>query len=138
MNWATLAWTTVRVHERLLEPPSASDLEAFHRDQARVARLLGLPGDAVPSTRAGFLSWFDAVRRERLHVTSQARAIAEALFAPTGGGAVAGLPGAGLARALASSLLPEELRGPYGLHWSVENEARLDRFVHSVRQLRGA
>jgi uncharacterized protein (DUF2236 family) len=136
--WATLAWTTVRVHERLLGPPAPAELEAFHLDQARVARLLGLPPERVPTSRAGFLARFEAVRRDQLHVTPEARAIARALFAPGTRGAVAGVPGAGLARALATSLLPQELRQPFGLGWTSGDEERLERFLLGVRRLRAS
>lgn len=134
--WATLAWTTVRIHERLLEPVEIGELDVFHADQARVAQLLGLPADRTPATRADFLGYFDRMRRERLVVTDEARAIAEALFSRTSSGLVAGMPGAGLARALATSLLPAELREPFGLMWSEADEERLDRFASQVRRLR--
>jgi uncharacterized protein (DUF2236 family) len=134
--WATLAWTTVRVHERLLEPLEAADLDAFHADQARVARLLGLPVERAPATRAAFLDYFESMRREQLVVTDEARAIADALFSRTGAGLVAGVPGSGLARALATSLLPGELRAPFRLTWSDADEERLDRFANQVRRLR--
>jgi uncharacterized protein (DUF2236 family) len=134
--WATLAWTTVRVHERLLEPFDAAELEAFHADQARVAQLLGLSPERVPATRAAFEAYFAGVRREQLFVTDEARAIAEALFSAPASGLVAGVPGVGLARALATSLLPAELREPFGLGWSAADEERLDRFAEQVRRLR--
>jgi len=134
--WATLAWTTVRVHERLLEPLAIDELDAFHADQARVARLLGLPADRTPTTRADFLGYFDLMRRERLFVTDEARAVADALFSRTSSGLVAGMPGGGLARALATSLLPEELREPFELRWSGADEERLEAFASQVRRLR--
>jgi len=136
--WATLAWTTVRVHERLLDPIAGPDLEAFHADQARVARLLGVPASRVPATRDAFRDYVDSMVRDRLFVTGEARAVSDALFTgPAGTGVlVGGLPGAGMARALATSLLPPDLRDPFGLPWSPEEEARLDRFAESVRSLR--
>lgn len=132
--WATLVWTTVRVHERLLGPVSRDDRISFHGDQARVACLLGIPAASVPATPEAFADLFDRFRRTRLCVTPEGRAIADALFGA--GGVGAGLPGAGMARALAASLLPPELRDPFGISWSEGDEARLDRFADSVRRLR--
>jgi len=132
--WATLAWTTVRVHERVLGSVRADERASFHADQAGVARLLGIPEPIIPVSPDGFDRYFDRVRRTQLYVTPEAREIADALFGAAGAGAR--VPGFGLARALAASLLPAELRGPLGLAWSRSDEERLDRFARSTRGLR--
>lgn len=135
--WATLAWTTLRVHERILVPVAPLDRERFHADHARVARLLGVPEDRVPATSDDFDRYFARVLRDDLAVGPEGRRIADALFALTArqGGAM-GVPGAGLVLSLSTSLLPAELREPFGLEWSSRDEDRLERFVDSVRRLR--
>lgn len=135
--WMTVAWTTVRVRERLLEPAFPAELDAFHRDHARVARLLGVPSELAPSTHEGFGRSFDRIRCEALAVGDEARAVAGALLGRGGPGPGAPLPGGGLARALAAALLPEELREPYGLDWGPDSEQRLARLAERIRRLRG-
>ena len=134
--WATLAWTTVRVHERLLDPIERTELDTFHREQACVARLLGVPTERAPANRGDFVAYFDRVRRDTLCVTEEGRTVASALFDSALQGPMAGVPGAGLARALATSLLPEELRDPFGLEWSPASEERLDQFADRLRAAR--
>jgi uncharacterized protein (DUF2236 family) len=130
--WATLVDTALLMYERFVGPLDDGAREAYCADQARVARLLGVPAELVPAGHAAFRRYFDGMLAgDALAVTPAARSIADAVLHPPGD------PDAGrLVRAISAGLLPERLRREFGLAWDERRAARLDALVASVRALR--
>lgn len=132
--WATLAESALRVYERFRAPLDAAARDAYHAEHAALARVLGVPPEGVPETRASFERYFDGmVASDRLAITPAAREVAGAVLDPP---AAIRLPGAGRLALATRALLPARLREAYGLAWGPEEEARMERLTDSVRGLR--
>jgi uncharacterized protein (DUF2236 family) len=129
--WATLVWTTLQIHDRLVAPVATADRETFHREHAVVARLLGVPDSGVPRSAGDFDAYFARMLESELWVTDEAREVASSILAPA-----VPLPGVGLVRALTTALLPEALREAYGLTWSAADAGRLEQLAAQVKALR--
>ena len=126
--WATLVDTALEVYTRFVAALPEAALADYYRDQAAIARLLGVPDALVPADVDAFRAWFAAMLEgETLHVTAEARAIADAVFAA---------PSAGLVRPLTAALLPPRLRDAFGLPWGAASAARVERLAASVKTLR--
>ncbi len=131
--WATLLDTALVVYQRFVEPLSDEALAAYHRDQAALARLLGVPRDLVPDRPEDFRRLVEETLADgTLRVGDDARAIARSVLeAPTGPwGKTAGL--------LTAGLLPAPLREDFGLPWDESREHALQGLEARVRAARRA
>ncbi len=133
--WATLAWTAREVYLRVAGPLSDEALSDYHREHGILARLIGVPAEAVPDTPDAFASYFDQTVAETLAVGATARDIAGFILDPPPAMRALGI---GRARALAAALLPEPVREGFGLPWDAAREARLEDWLASVRAMRAA
>lgn len=130
--WATLVDTSLAVYERFVADLDEAAREAYYRDQRAIARLLGVPPEAVPETWSDFRGYFTGmVESEALSVGPQAREVAQAVLHPPGG-----LPNAGGVRLMTTALLPARLRESFSLPWDAGRAQRFDALVASVRRLR--
>lgn len=124
---ATLYWTAVRVHERVFGPLDQASADRFYREFAAVGTSLQLPPEAWPASRVAFEEyWNDAV--EHLAVLPTARTVSRELLraehAPIWMRLI--MP---LARLATVALLPERLRGQYGLVLTERNRRRYERMM---------
>ncbi|MEE8581152.1 MAG: oxygenase MpaB family protein [Myxococcota bacterium] len=130
--WASLLWTSLRVLERLLEPVSAAEKQAFYHDHRVVALVLRVTPGLVPSDFPAFLRYFDdVVSGGTLTVTDEARSIAQFVLDPP-----VSASGGRLLRAMTTALLPPPIRMAFGLSWEEADAARLDSLCGAVRGLR--
>lgn len=129
--WATLVDTARAVYERFVGPIPAEGLEAYHREHAVIGRLLGVPPEMAPESRAAFSAyWAGMVDGPDLAVGPAARDIARFVLEnpqALGGGRV---------RALTAALLPARLRAEYGLDWDEARAERIERWAAEIRSLR--
>lgn len=126
--WATLLDTAWQVYQRFVAPFPPGALDAWYVDQAALARLLGVPAALVPADADAFRRWCDeTVASDVLTVTDEGREIARAVLdTPTG-------EIGHFARLMAVGLLPERLRGAFGLPWDDAREAALAALASRVR-----
>ncbi|MEY2847554.1 MAG: hypothetical protein RI885_219 [Actinomycetota bacterium] len=119
---ATLYDTAVRVHQRLLGPLTAAELDAIYLDYHVVGTALQVPPDAWPPNRSAFEPWWDE-RIRMLVVDDTARGVARELLYPSTGPLWlrAGMP---LARLATAGLLPPRIRQAYGMPWGPRRERR--------------
>jgi uncharacterized protein (DUF2236 family) len=130
--WATLADTARAVYERFVEPLDPAAIAAYEADHRVVARVLGVPRELLPPDPAAFRRYFDGMLEGgTLAVSSQGRAIAEAVLHPP-----VPLAGGGMMRLVTAGLLPASLRRAFGLPWDDARAARLEALTASVRGLR--
>lgn len=130
--WATLVETSLRVYELFVTALAPEAREAYYAGQRVLARLLGVPAEAVPPTLADFRAYFDGmVASDALSVGSQGRDIADAVLDPPGG-----MTDAATVRLLTTALLPPRLRDEFALPWDAAREQRFATLRASVRRLR--
>ncbi len=91
---------------------SDGDADRFVAEMTRVAPLVGLPADAVPSTLDDLRA---VLRASHLEMTTAARAGARTILSPPL--PLAARPRYGVAVAGAVSLLPRKVRAAYGFTW---------------------
>lgn len=113
LRWvqATLADTSVLVHEQVFGPLSPAELDAFHRESRLFAGLFGIPAGMLGPDWASARAYVEEMcASDVLTVTPEARRLARALLA----GAGSRLAAPGWYRALTAHLLPERLRRDFG------------------------
>ena len=136
MLWvhATLVDTGLVVHERLVGALSERDRDGFVADMALVARVFGLPDGLAPTSFAAFSRYLEErLASGDLVVGRQAREVADAVLRPRMRPPLR-TAAAALARASAS-MLPEPIRGQYGVRLPAAERAALRTTEHAVRQL---
>lgn len=130
---ATLYWSALRVHERVFGPMDPASADRFYREFAAVGTSLQLPAAAWPATRNDFATYWDAAIRD-LEVLPAAvtvcRRLLRAKQAPLWMRAL--MPWARLATV---ALLPESLRGRYGLVLTERNRRRYERMMSVIAAL---
>lgn len=124
---ATLIDSIPLVYDLFVRPLSLVEREGYYQDSRLLAPLLGIPGDMMPATYAGFTSYMEEMlNSEVLTVGDTARELVRALFAGPVIGSVtlaASIVGIGL--------LPERLRRAYNFPW----DDRRDRVLRGVAGL---
>ncbi len=131
-NWvnATLTETALTLHARLFGPLPESVAERYYEDATEVAAILGCPRDAQPADLAEFRAYF-ARTVESLQVTDTARRLARAVL--DGRRLPAYLkPGLPVNRFVTAGLLPERVRGQYGLSWGPARERSLTALLRTT------
>ena len=97
-----------------------------------MARMMGIQAQAIPPTATAFHEYMtEMLKGDALHVTTQGRLVADALFAPT-------LRGYATRRFSFASIgmLPPRLRAEFGFTWDDTREAQLERFAQWSRRVR--
>lgn len=131
----TLLDSIVLVYERLVAPLSAAERDAYCRDAAPVAVDLNARPDQVPLTWADVRAQIDRMSASgALVVSPQARALARALIEPSFAALVR--PLARVNRLVTFGLLPPAIREQYGVAWTGDDEAALERWLDRIRRLR--
>ena len=129
---ATLVDTALRVYGRFVAPLSEADEQAYHRESGRVAMMLGVPETLLPPTIGSLRAWMaDRIADDTIHVTPQARRIAQTVLNP-----IAYVPRVvwDAAHLISLSTLPPSLRGQYGIAWSATRERGVERIARVTRR----
>ena len=114
---ATLFDTSIRTYELLFAPLSHEDRERYHAESGRVARLLGVPDEAIaPSYKDFRSSWAGMLTGEDIAVGAQGRELARAVLTPK----LRFVPRHAYAplSLFTIGLLPAPARARYGFRWS--------------------
>ncbi len=113
---ATLIDTSLRVHRDFFGPLDSPTLFRYYEETKWMAAVLGVPPHLLPPTPEDFDSYMrDMLASETLTVTDTARALAAAVLRPPI--PLVGTPAGPLLSFVTAALLPERLRGEYGLLW---------------------
>lgn len=130
--WGTLVDSVVRVYERFVSPLTFADKCAYYADSTRLARLLGIADEHIPPTFTAFNLYMGVtLYGDTLQVTGEARAVMDALYAPSlRGRATRWFSFASI------GLLPPRWRHAYGYTWNDADARRLERLAAWSRQLR--
>lgn len=127
----TLVDTALRVYSRFVGPLSPADEQAYHRESARVAVLLGVPPAEVPPTIGELRAWMsEMVGGGRVHVTPAARAIARTVLYPSRFPPRLAWDAAHL---VSIATLPPPIRRQYGIPWSAARERGIERIASASR-----
>src|SRR6185369_17753992 len=111
---------------------SMNERRQYYSDSLVAVDLFDIPSTIVPQTYDDFLQYMDRMMNgNAIHVTDQARDVANALFARTPSGLMlfAG-------SAVGIALLPERLRDEFGFHWHLKQKAWLQRLPAICRNIR--
>jgi len=128
---STITDSTLLVYERFVSKLSPQDRESYYADSLMVGELFGIPQAITPQTYDAFREYFDRMMEgDAIHVSHQARQIADALYERTPSGM---LLFAGSAISLA--MLPERLRDEFGFTWR-RGETLRDRIPRICKSLR--
>ncbi len=138
MLWvhATLVESSLAVYSRFVGRLAPDEEEAYYREMALVARLLGLPAVAIPAALADFREYLHAqLAGPEICVTAPAREVAAVILE-------APLPAplrllAPAHRLATTALLPARLREEYGLGWSRAHALPLALATRPLRLLAG-
>lgn len=130
---ATLWDTTVRMHELIVEPLSASEKDRFYEETKLFAYLFGIPDHVLPADWAAFVAYNERMwESDQLFVTPAAVELTHFLFKPLA-------PGLGpLMRTLklaTVATLPPRLRAAFGLPCDAATTHRFSRVVRRVARL---
>jgi uncharacterized protein (DUF2236 family) len=129
---ATITDSTLLVYDSFVSRLTDDDCESYYADNLRVAELFGIPSSITPQNYKDFRVYFDRMMAgEAIHVSDEARDIADALFARTPSGL---LLFAG--SALSLGLLPERLHDEFGFGSRVPAARSWKRIPNLCRSLR--
>lgn len=134
MLWvhATLVVCSLGSFTRFVSPLSLEERERYYREMALVARIFGVPADAIPPSLREFEAWWQRMLAgDTITVTPPARDIAAVILE-------ARLPGpmrliAPTHRLATAALLPERVRQEYGLRWTRAHALALPLAARSLR-----
>ncbi|MGH2357953.1 MAG: oxygenase MpaB family protein [Candidatus Limnocylindria bacterium] len=130
---ATLVDTALRIYDRFVAELAPEEMEAYYRECAPVAELLGVPSDTLPATQGELRSWMDEmIGAGHVHVTPTALDIARTIVRPT-----RFPPGFvwDAAHLVSLSMLPDPLRRQYGIGWSASRERGVERLAAVTRRV---
>lgn len=129
---ATLIDSVPRAYERFVGPLTPAERNAYYKDCAKMARVMGIVREAIPPTYSAFQTYMhEMLDGDALRVTEQGRAVAAALFAPTLRGSATRL-----ISYASIGMLPPRLRAEFGFTWDTAREARLERIARWSRHVR--
>jgi uncharacterized protein (DUF2236 family) len=134
MLWvhATLVYSSLAAYERFVARLGEGEKERYLREMNVVAELFGTPRSVLPGCYGEFREYFDSqLRSETITVTEPARRVAAVIMStPVPAPMRLLVPAHRLATA---RLLPDRLRGEYGLHWTGVHELALPLAGGAVR-----
>jgi uncharacterized protein (DUF2236 family) len=131
---ATLVDSALATYECFVAPLAADERERFHAESRVVARLLGVPEEALPRSFAAFTHFVDeTIAGPVLHPTPTARRLADAVLHPP----LAFLPrfAGDVGAVLTLGLLPPVVRERYDLPWDRLRERGFSIARRAVRAL---
>jgi uncharacterized protein (DUF2236 family) len=130
---ATLVDTALRVYGRFVAPLSAADEDAYHAESGRIAVMLGVPPDLMPSSIAELRAWMASRMADgTIRVTPEARRIASTVLYP-----IRPVPKVAwdAAHLISLSTLPPAMRCEYGIGWSAARERGVERIATITRRV---
>jgi uncharacterized protein (DUF2236 family) len=134
MCWvhATLVHCSLGAYERFVRPLAVEDRQRYYEEMSLVARLFGVPAEALPGSYVELRAYFDAqVDSSSITVTRPAREVADVILAaPVPAPIRLLVPAHRLATA---HLLPAKLRDEYGLRWTAGHDLALPLAGAAVR-----
>jgi uncharacterized protein (DUF2236 family) len=131
---ATLVESMLVAYERFVGPLSFLERDAFCAEAAETARWFGVPEETLPLTAADLDQYFRRMYSTgEIAVGDDARALAQALFAPPLGPAV---PMFRVTKLLTLGLLPAPIRAQYGFEWDARRERTFHTLASLVRRVR--
>jgi uncharacterized protein (DUF2236 family) len=128
---ATLLDTALVTYQRFVGPLAPDETELYYEEMKRFAATFGVPAEILPPNVAAFRRYLHQ-ELSGLKVTPEARRLAEGILAPPAPAALA--PVRGLLRASTVGLLPERLRGPFGLTWGPARDRALEAAAAALRR----
>jgi uncharacterized protein (DUF2236 family) len=132
---ATLLDSIPLIYERVVQPVSARERDAYCAAAAWVAIALGAREHEVPRSSAALGAYLDRMyASESIAVGAQARALASAVLAPPFAPLVA--PVTWMNRLVTIGLLPGRIRTEYGFGWTAGQQRALARALTAVRLAR--
>ena len=134
LRWvhATLVETSLLTHELVLPALTDSEREKYWAEARLFAALFGLRQADLPSDWASFTAYNEAMSRsDILNVTPAARKIAEQIFLSR----ATGLRPPKWYLALTAHLLPEQLRGEFGLSFGEREQRSAKLALARIRRL---
>ena len=129
--WATLVDTTLLVYRRWVDRLDGPDLARYHAEQVRFAEAFGIPAGHAPATPEAFREYWELMLADELHVTDEARDVADATFRPHV--PLPLRPAFAAYAQLTAGLLPPSLREGYGVDWGPRRERGLDAAAATSR-----
>lgn len=131
---ATLVDSAIRAYELFVGRLSGEERSRYYDDARKLGRLFDIPDGVQPLCEAAFQTYFnDMLTGSTLAVGPAARALARDILYPR---PWILRPAAPLFRLVTAGLLPERLRGDYGLRWSKPGEKIFALFARFVRAAR--
>jgi uncharacterized protein (DUF2236 family) len=129
---ATLLESIPLIYDRVVEPLSRDELDAYCAEAASLAVDLGAHEAEVPRSRDALASYLDRMHASGvLTVGEDARQVAGAVLSPPL--AIVMAPLATINRTLTVGLLPPSIRPQYGFAWNPPDQRRLDRTFRLLR-----
>lgn len=130
--YATLIDSALAAHELVRGELSAPEREQYYSESRIFAALFGIPSAALPPSYRAFTAYAEAMRdSDILTVSAPARRIARQIFA--GGATWLRVPLS--YQALTLAMLPERLRGEFGLPYGAAEARVAERAMLWVRQI---
>jgi uncharacterized protein (DUF2236 family) len=128
---ATLVDSAMSAYDLLVAPLNAADRQEYYEDSKKLARLFGIQETNIPSSLAAFEGYLAAtMESETIAVGPTARSLARQILYPD---PWLLKPAAPVFRLLTAGLLPEKLRGAYGLTWDGPREKRFSLAAGAIR-----
>ena len=129
---ATLLESIVMTTELLIGPVTTDARDAFCSESAPTLVALGGDPARAPRTWEALAGYIARMHRSgTLHITQEARDIADAVLRPRLHGVT--LPGGALHRSITIGLLPSPIREAYGYSWDARRARRLKRIAGFLR-----
>jgi uncharacterized protein (DUF2236 family) len=131
----TLIESIVLIYDRLVQPLTEHERDAFCEASASVAIALGAEEYRVPRTWHALLTALDsAYASGRIVVGPTARELARAMLRPRGG--LVARPATWTNETLAVGMLPDRIRKEYGFRWNDSRQRLFSLTMAAVQRLR--
>jgi uncharacterized protein (DUF2236 family) len=128
---ATLIETALMTHDLVLPPLSPGERERYYRECRLLGLMFGLSEEDQPRDWGEFMKYCESMwTSDVLTVTPEARTIAEQVLK----GAGRWLRSPGWYHALTAHLLPEPVRGGFGLVYTDDERQRAERALRWIRR----
>jgi uncharacterized protein (DUF2236 family) len=136
LRWvhATLVDSVPLAFERFVGPLTLEEKTRYCAEAEMIGPLLGIPSGFLPRNLAEHQRYMsDMLASGQIHVTDNARALAQSLLFPKLGPAS---PMFAAARLTTIGLLPSSIREGYGFTWDARQQRAFDFFTTVVRGVR--
>jgi uncharacterized protein (DUF2236 family) len=132
---ATLLDSIPPIYDRVVQPVTVLERDAYCAEAAVVAIDLGAREREVPRTWNALRAYLDRMYASgSIAVSAQARALASAVLAPPFAPFVA--PAAWINRLVTVGMLPERIRAEYGFRWTAADERACASATALIRGIR--